>query len=102
MKINNINQGKIGGLRGEKDLRSEDVGSRREGAAVQRSTESDLSSVGRLASRARAEAEGIEDVRPDRIAEVQAKLEAGAYDTDEVKERVVAKLAERLRSLFGR
>ncbi len=100
MKINNIDQGRIKDLSGDRNVQSEEKAVRRGKSKVGRKAASGVSSLGRLVSKARVRAEAIGHVRGERIAEVQQRIEDGYYDTDEVREQVVRKLADRLKRLM--
>ena len=102
MKINNINQGKIKELAGDKNVQSnEKAGSGKKHAVPSRAT-GDVSSLSRLVSRARIESEKVSEVRPEKVEEAKQKIARGFYDTDEVKSKLVGKLAERLRTIMKR
>lgn len=99
MKINNISRGRIRELDDRKDIQpGETEKSKSETGGVKR-TESGISRLGQIVSRAKIEAEGVEEVRDDKVEQARERLESGYYDKEEVKEEIASRLAEKLKEL---
>jgi len=79
--------------------RTEDAGEEAGAEAAGDSVEvsSDARQAQDLQSRLAQEARNVPDVREDRVAEARARLAAGEYDSDEVRETI----ANRLLDQFG-
>jgi len=103
MKINNIRYNKLEDLTGKKDVEKnkEAKGSVRKSSDKKASNLSanELSKTGKLISKARVKLNDITDVREEKIAEIKAKLAEGYYDSEEVKEETVARLARHLKRI---
>jgi hypothetical protein len=99
MKINNISRGRIRELDDRKDVQPcEAKESKSEGGGVKKA-EDGISRLGRIVSRAKIEAERVEEVRGDKVARARERLESGYYDKEEVKEEIASRLADRLKEL---
>ena len=102
MKIDNIHQGKIKGLSGDRNIHEDDKVSRRGKSRIGKRPSNEVSRLSQLVSKARIASEGVSDIRHERIAEVQQRLADGFYDSKEVREELIARLAERLRTIMSR
>ncbi|MBN2071826.1 MAG: flagellar biosynthesis anti-sigma factor FlgM [Candidatus Krumholzibacteriota bacterium] len=106
MKINNIRYNKLDDMTGKKEVEKNATKESpvMESSEKKRSTIStnDLSKTGKLISKAWMKLDSITEVREEKIAEIKAKLADGYYDSDEVKEETVARLAEHLKRITDR
>jgi anti-sigma28 factor (negative regulator of flagellin synthesis) len=102
MRINDVNQAKIKGLSGERNIHEDEKVTRREDSKAGKGQPNEVSELGRIVSQARVAVEKIDEVRPEKMAEVQQRIADGYYDTDEVREELVARLADRLKFIMNR
>ena len=102
MEIHNINQGKVQNLDADRDIARDEKVSNPAGESIKKRDEKNLSKAAELVSKARARAESVQDVREERVREVEEKLKAGAYDSVNVKEELSRRLAKNIKRLLGR
>lgn len=103
MKITNINHGKIKGTADSRSVtREEELRGRTGRPESGGRSAAELSKLGRLVARARVAAQGVDEVRADAVARAKERVASGYYDSEEVRDRLAGKLAERLKSLINR
>jgi len=102
MKVNGIHQGKVGNLEGNKEVLREKNVSQSGGKAQNTRDGKSVSESARTVSRARVEADKSTDVREERIAQVEARLKAGDYESKEVKDELASRLTRKLKQLLRR
>ena len=102
MKIQNINQSKIQGPSTGKEVLKDGQVSSTSSKSVKKKDKKALSRLAELVSRAKVQAESVQEVREEKIKEVEQKLNSGEYEDARVKEELSLRLARRIKNLLGR
>ncbi len=100
MKINNIQQNKIGGSvndRAVEEKRRTDSG--KSGVVETRVSANGLSRTSQLISMAKVAAGKISDIREDRVEDVKRRLADGYYDSPEVQDELAARITDHLKRI---
>lgn len=100
MKVDNSGIGEV--LRSQQRPQTDDAKAAKGRAERPRGKKAlELSGVSRQLAAIKARADGIGDIRPDKVERARLRLAAGFYDSPRVKDSLARRLASVLKKLIG-